>query len=126
MFLDLFGIFRRQSHSGPSRCGSGLLQSPEFLYHPDYRISGQTNGEIVPLDGVALASRLSLFLWDSVPDDALMAAAQSGALGTDEGLRTETLRMLADMKTARGIERFHAQWLDLIIEELIKDERLFL
>ena len=127
VFLGLYSEFSEGNHTaGLHVVVRALLQSPEFLYHPDYRISGQTNGEIVPLDGVALASRLSFFLWDSVPDDALMAAAQSGALGTDEGLRTETLRMLADMKTARGIERFHAQWLGFDhLEEVIKDEGLF-
>jgi len=127
VFLGLYDTFAEGNHTaGLKVVVRALLQSPEFLYHPDYRIAGQTNGEIIPLDGIALASRLSFFLWDSVPDAALLDAAMSGALLTDDGIRTQTLRMLADPKTARGIERFHAQWLGFDrLEDVIKDEVLF-
>lgn len=105
----------------------GMLQSPAFLYQPDFEVVGSvTNGQVHPLDAYALASRLSLFLWDSVPDDALLAAAESGALLTDEVLRSETLRMLSDAKTARGIGRFHAQWMGIDrLEEVAKDAEQF-
>ena len=68
VFLGLYSEFSEGNHTaGLHVVVRALLQSPEFLYHPDYRISGQTNGEIVPLDGVALASRLSFFFGTLYP-----------------------------------------------------------
>jgi hypothetical protein len=59
-----------------------------------------------------LASRLSYFLWSSMPDDALFTAARGGALNGD-GLKKEVDRMLADSKASRFIDDFARQWLQL-------------
>ena len=65
------------------------------------------------LDDYALATRLALFLWNSVPDDELRARAARGELHRPEVLRAETERMLADPKSRRFVEAFLDYWIDL-------------
>jgi hypothetical protein len=81
-----------------------ILCSPRFLYL--YEEPGS-------LDGYALASRLSYFLWSSMPDDRLLRLAGNGQLLGQEVLRVETERMLKDPKALRFVSRFTGQWLDL-------------
>jgi len=79
-----------------------VLCSPDFLFLQERAGS---------LDGSAVAARLSYFLWNSMPDDALLSA--SGRLGDPEALRSQTERLLNDPKGARFIEDFLDQWLNL-------------
>ena len=65
------------------------------------------------LDDRALASRLSLFLWNSLPDDGLRDLAERGELGKPDILRAQTERMLDDAKSRRFVEAFTDYWLDL-------------
>ena len=65
------------------------------------------------LDDHALATRLALFLWNSIPDDTLRALADRGELRQPEVLRAQTERMLADPKARRFVEAFTDYWLDL-------------
>jgi hypothetical protein len=81
------------------------LQSPQFVYHVEAAAP-----EARRRTGLELASRLSFFLWASVPDDALLAVAESGGLDTPQGLRAETERMLQDSKARRGLGRFFREW----------------
>lgn len=82
----------------------GILVSPHFLF----RIERDTKpGVTHPVTNYELASRLSYFLWSSIPDDALLAAAQRGAV------QRETARMIADPKFSSFIENFTGQWLEL-------------
>jgi len=67
--------------------------------------------DAVPLDDYTLASRLSYFLWSSMPNDQLFEAAASGSLGSDQGLRQEVKRMLADPKSIALRKGFASQWL---------------
>jgi hypothetical protein len=78
--------------------------SPDFLYHIEP--AGR-------LDDFALASRLSYFLWNSEPDDALIALATSGKLRDAKVLREQVERLLKDAKSQRFIEDFLGQWLKL-------------
>ena len=91
-----------------------LLVSSKFLYRaslPDPDALDGHETELVPLDDYALASRLSYFLWSSMPDDALFGAAAAGHLRSEGGIRAQVQRMLADSK-AEGLRRgFAAQWL---------------
>jgi hypothetical protein len=80
-----------------------VLQSPSFLYRVELGSGRPTSYE--------MASRLSYFFWHSVPDEALLAAAESGALDTPAGVRAQAERLLADPKAQR-ITRFFAEWLD--------------
>ena len=86
---------------------NGVLTSRHFIY--------LVEGDTVPrerLTDAELASRLSYFLWSSMPDDALFSAAKGGTLNGD-GLAKEVDRMLADGKASRFIDDFSRQWLQL-------------
>ena len=89
-----------------------LLSSPHFLFRfeidPD-----PTSLEPRPLGGYELASRLSYFLWSSMPDDELFAAAEAGSLGDRDELRAQVDRMLADPKAEAFVDNFAGQWLFL-------------
>lgn len=81
-----------------------ILCSPEFLF------LDESPGR---LDDFALASRLSYFLWSSLPDEPLKKLAADGTLSQPDVLRDQVERMLADPKHHRFIENFCGQWLDL-------------
>jgi hypothetical protein len=83
---------------------TAIICSPPFLYLEE---------EAGRLDNYALASRLSFFLWNSPPDEALFAVAHSGELARQEILRSEVERMLNDPKSSRFVEAFLDYWLDL-------------
>jgi mono/diheme cytochrome c family protein len=85
----------------------GVMTSRHFIY----LVEGDTVARERLTDS-ELASRLSYFLWSSMPDDALFAAAQGGTLN-GEGLKKEVDRMLADSKASRFIDDFARQWLQL-------------
>ena len=91
---------------------AGLLQSPDFLYQLAPRPAG-TAGAVAALDDHALASRLSFFLWNSPPDEPLLAAAAGGVLRTPDGLAAEVRRLLADPRAARMREDYYRSWLRL-------------
>jgi Protein of unknown function (DUF1592)/Protein of unknown function (DUF1588)/Protein of unknown function (DUF1585)/Protein of unknown function (DUF1595)/Protein of unknown function (DUF1587) len=100
-----------------------LLQSPHFLYHVEPTTQ---DGAPALLDGYALASRLSYFLWSSMPDDALLAAADAGELANVEQIQAQAERMLADDKADATITSFHRQWLRLDdFDQLVKDPAVF-
>jgi hypothetical protein len=65
------------------------------------------------VSGYALATRLSYFLWETTPDDQLLADAGKGSLATPEGIQTEVTRMMADARFADTLASFHDQWLGL-------------
>ena len=94
-----------------------LFSSPEFLYH---------QAEPGPLDDYALATRLSYFLWKSLPDDQLFLLASEGALSDPAVLASEVDRLLDDEKSLRFVEDFLDQWLELEdIDATTPDERLY-
>jgi hypothetical protein len=83
---------------------TAVLASPAFLY------LDEKPGR---LDDYALATRLALFLWNSVPDEKLLARAAQGELSRPAVLRAETERMLADPKSRRFVDAFLDYWIDL-------------
>ncbi len=90
---------------------TALLMSPDFLIiGTDAQVAAGPHA----LDGYARAERLALALWDSVPDDALLEAARTGALDEDEGLRAQVVRMLSDPeKGERFLQGFIESHYDL-------------
>jgi len=103
-----------------------MLQSPIFLYHLELDPTPAPAGALVPLDSYQLAARLAFFLWASVPDDALMAAAAGGGLADVAPLRAQVTRMLADPRAHDAIASFHAAWLDLgKLPAITKDPTLY-
>lgn len=99
-----------------------VLQSPRFLYRVEESALAAGPGEVVFLDDHELAVRLSYFLWGTMPDDALFAAAASGSLSTSAGLEAQALRMLEDPRAMELIELFFTEWLELErLDHLEKD-----
>ena len=85
-----------------------MLQSPNFLYHLEATEPG-ASGTLVPLDGWSIASRLSFFLWSSIPDEPLLAAAEAGELADAAGIEAQVVRMLDDPRAADAMASFHLQ-----------------
>jgi hypothetical protein len=90
-----------------------ILASPDFLYRPETPPAGKGAGEIYALDSLQLASRLSFFLWSSLPDDELLDVAVAGRLTDDAVLMQQVRRMLADPRAQSLARDFAFQWLGL-------------
>jgi hypothetical protein len=85
-----------------------VLQSPKFLYRNE--LGEETNSEgLIALNDWEIASRLAFFLWNSIPDAALLDAAERGELRTEDDVRAAVARLLADPKALATNVRFHAQ-----------------
>ncbi|MET0390546.1 MAG: DUF1592 domain-containing protein [Polyangiales bacterium] len=85
------------------------LQSPHFLYRVE--LGGPAANGVASLDGWELASRLSYFLWDGPPDEALLDAAASGMLAQPVGVEREARRMLEDSRAHAAVANLFQQWL---------------
>jgi hypothetical protein len=90
-----------------------LLVSPEFLFRVEQDPAGAPPGSVYPVSDFTLASRLSFFLWSSIPDDELLAAAERGELRDASVLERQVQRMLADERATAFVENFAGQWLYL-------------
>ncbi len=90
-----------------------VLVDPQFIFRFEREPQDVEAGEVYALGDFELASRLSFFLWSSIPDDALLEAAVDGRLRGDAGLEREVERMLADPKATALVENFASQWLGL-------------
>ena len=103
-----------------------MLQSPQFLYHVELGTAGPNGETLVALTDYELASRLSFFLWNSIPDDALLDLADARGLSSAEQVREQAERMLEDPKAREAIGSFHVQWLGLDeLDHLEKDPELY-
>lgn len=98
----------------------GMLQSASFLYRPEL---GEAAGGGTALTQHEVASRLSYLIWASTPDDALLGAADSGALGTPEEVAGEVERLLADDRARVGLVNFFSEWLVLPEVEHVLNRR---
>ncbi|WP_437571700.1 DUF1592 domain-containing protein [Sorangium sp. So ce542] len=94
-----------------------MIQSPNVYYLVELGRDGDGGDALAsgvrPLTGWERASRLSYFLWNTTPDDALLDAAESGALDTAEGVRAQAERLLAHDRARATAKRFFADWLEL-------------
>ena len=90
-----------------------LLASTEFLFRIEREPAGLPPGSAYRLSAVELASRLSFFLWSSLPDDELLGLAERGALGAAAVLEAQVARMLADPRSHALATNFAGQWLHL-------------
>jgi hypothetical protein len=90
-----------------------VLLSPEFLFRLEFDPVGASPGQAYKISDWELASRLSFFLWSSIPDDELLNAARGGRLRDSQVLARQVRRMLADQRAAETIDNFAAQWLNL-------------
>ena len=90
-----------------------LLASPQFLVRAEKVPANLADGKTYRISDLELASRLSFFLWSSIPDDALIALASQGKLSTPAVLEAQVKRMLADSRSAALVENFADQLLYL-------------
>jgi cytochrome c5 len=90
-----------------------LLVDPEFLLRIERDPRGATPGSIHRISDLELASRLSFFLWSSIPDDELLDIAAAGKLSNEKVLDAQVRRMLADTKSSALVSNFAGQWLYL-------------
>jgi hypothetical protein len=92
----------------------GILQSPSFLYHWESGPDKPTvEGKVVRLSDYENASRLSYFIWGSMPDQKLFDAARAKALNTPAQLEAEAKRMLGDAKARDTVSQFLEEWMGL-------------
>ncbi len=84
---------------------TAVLQAPAFLYRSE--IGDGSGGEDVQLQPYELASRLSYAVWNSIPDEELLKAAEAGELLEPEGLKKQVLRLVADKKGEEALSFFH-------------------
>ena len=103
-------------------CVARVLLSPHFLFRMDLveagggttraRSEAQASVRVRPLSDLALASRLSFFLWSSLPDERLQSLAESGTLHQPRALRAEIHRLLQDSRARQFAAEFAGNWLD--------------
>jgi hypothetical protein len=110
---------------GIERTVNRLLVSPQFLYRIERDPANAAPGSVFRISDTELASRLSFFLWSSLPDDELLDLAAKGRLHDPVVLAHQTRRMLADERSDSMVNNFAAQWLFLNDVDK-KDPDLFL
>jgi hypothetical protein len=105
---------------------SGVLVSPHFLFRVEQDPAGVAPGTAYRVSDLELASRLSFFLWSSIPDDELLNLATAGRLHEPVALERQVRRMLADSRADALITNFASQWLHLRnLDSITPDMRLF-
>jgi len=104
-----------------------MLQSPGFLYRWERGLAApQMDGALVKFDNYEVASRLSYFIWNSMPDAILMAAADAGKLTTPDQVAEQAARLLLDPRANATLADFITQWLELgTVRELVKDAAVY-
>ena len=90
-----------------------LLADPDFLYRVERDPVDIPGDAAYPVSDIELASRLSFFLWSSIPDDELLAAADDGTLSDPAVLDAQVRRMRADPRSQAMVDNFAGQWLYL-------------
>jgi len=114
----LLGIYQegrndRDFDAGIERALEALLASPKFLIRVESAPAGAKAGAVYRLNDLELATRLSFFLWKSIPDDELLDAAAAGRLKDEKILTQQVRRMLADRRATRFMNDFVGQWLQV-------------
>ena len=99
--------------SGVQRGLQRILSSPRFAFRIERDPAGAAPGTMHAVSGVELASRLSFFLWSSIPDEPLLRAAAAGTLPQPAVLERQVRRMLADPRADALVSNFAGQWLQL-------------
>jgi mono/diheme cytochrome c family protein len=103
-----------------------ILAAPSFIYRVEPEPANVAPGVPYRLTDFELASRLSFFLWSSIPDDELLDAAAAGRLGNPEVLGQQVRRMLADSRSDALVRNFAGQWLELRnLQGIVPDPELF-
>jgi mono/diheme cytochrome c family protein len=124
-------LYRKASADGDVEAGiemavAGVLVSPEFLFRVERDPAGIPPNTPYRVSDLELASRLSFFLWSSIPDDELLTVAAAGRLHEPAMLDRQVRRMLADGRSNALVTNFASQWLHLRnLDSITPDMRLF-
>jgi hypothetical protein len=103
-----------------------LLVDPKFLYRFEAEPEGLAAGEVYRISDLELATRLSFFIWSSIPDEPLLELAEAERLGEPDVLAREVERMLADPRAEALVQNFVGQWLNLRqLEEVSPQDTAF-
>jgi hypothetical protein len=103
---------------------TALLQTPDFQYQLIRPAANEQSGQVIPIGGYEMASRLSYYVWDSMPDDALLAAAATG-LSDAPSVQVQITRMTQNAALLmRGMSAFYSNWLNVpaFSEGLVKND----
>jgi len=113
--LDLYKAGRKDGsfEAGIEMAVRGILVSPGFLFRIERDPPKIAPGAVYRISDIELASRLSFFLWSSIPDDALLNAAEQGRLKDPAVLEQQVRRLLADPRSNALVQNFAGQWLYL-------------
>ncbi|MBK8592643.1 MAG: DUF1592 domain-containing protein [Sandaracinaceae bacterium] len=109
----------------------GLLTSPNFIYRvelgePNPAAGSSEEEAALRFSSMEMASRLSYFLWNSTPDDTLLAAAEAGELVDDAALEAQVRRMVEDPRAREGVRAFFTELFELDrLSKLVKDPEVF-
>jgi hypothetical protein len=105
---------------------AAVLVSPQFLFRVEHDPAGLPPNSVYRVSDLELASRLSFFLWSTIPDDQLLEVAVAGRLHQRAVLERQVRRMLADPRSRALVSNFAAQWLHLRnLDSITPDMRLF-
>jgi hypothetical protein len=130
--LRVFDVGRQLNEQGQAQATfaagiqlavQAILVSPHFLFRVELDSGHDANSPVQKLNDWQLASRLSYFLWSSMPDDELFRLAAAGELGKPEVLDGQTRRMLADKKSQALVENFAGQWLQIRNLSIVSPDR---
>jgi len=128
---QLLSLYGQGAQSGGFESGVRLalqkiLVSPDFIFRAEYDPPGAAPGSVNRINDLELASRLSFFLWSSIPDDELLSVAESGRLRDKSVLAGQVKRMLADSRSSELVKNFIGQYLYLRnIERILPDSGSF-
>ena len=128
---DLLGLYTTGRQSGEFEAGielalRGILASPKFAFRFEFDPAGVEPGAAYRISDLELASRLSFFLWSSIPDGQLLDVAARGDLRNPAVLERQVRRMLADSRANALVDNFAGQWLYLRnLEHITPDTKEF-
>jgi hypothetical protein len=114
--VDFYRARKRETgsfESGVQAAIERLLVDPRFLFRIERDPPGVSPGAAYRISDVELASRLSFFLWSSIPDEELLQAAERGTLHEADSLERQVRRMIADRRSGALVDNFAVQWLAL-------------
>ena len=121
-FVDMARAEGQSVEQGIGLAIQAMLVSPHFLFHIERDLYPNDPSRMHRVSDVELASRLSYFLWNSMPDDELLSLAERRRLSVPLVLDTQVKRMLADPRSAAMAENFAGQWLEIRNLDTIKPD----
>ena len=128
---ELFQYYQDEVKDGGFEGGirgaiTGLLASPFFLYRAEHIPAGVKPGDRYAISDLELATNLSFFLWNTIPDEELLQLGISGKLSEPAALDRQVRRMLADPRAVTLSSNFVHQWLDMKrLDEIVPDQAVF-